>query len=163
MKIYSLISVLTLLNLILHLEAKSQNGFLTTGSDILSNGGSVSYSMGQILDSDYSSNYGTESQGLQQPYEIYFSTSMEELSLTDLICNIFPNPVTNNLILKVENSDFRDIYFEIYNSKSELVKKSEWISNSETLIDFQEFPASVYFLSIIENGISVKIFKIIKT
>ena len=59
----------------------AQEAIPTSGGDASSNKGSVSYSVGQIVYSSNTATNGTVTQGVQQAYEIYVTTGIEETGI----------------------------------------------------------------------------------
>ena len=77
------------------LACSGQQTTSAAGSDAVGNGGSVSYSIGQI---DYSQSAGNGfvfSEGVQQPFEI-FITGVEDV-LEAIGVHVFPNPAKDYL------------------------------------------------------------------
>jgi len=84
----------------------AQEAIPTSGGDASSNKGSVSYSVGQIVYSSNTATNGTVTQGVQQAYEIYVTTGIEETGI-NLSVLAYPNPVINYLKLKLESKKIR--------------------------------------------------------
>ena len=139
----------------------AQNVITSSGGNAKSNNGSVSYTIGQIFYSTYSGANGSLAQGVQQPYEISVTTSASEQFVLKLNCTLYPNPASDNVILKLENYCDNKLEYELYSSSAILIKKDK-IMNSETNIDMNSLSPSVYLLNVIENDILVASFKIIK-
>ena len=74
---------------------------VSTGGNATRNNATISYSVGQIAFNTFSSNTGTISEGVLQPYEIYIIIGIELTSIS-LDLKVFPNPTTNILNLTVD-------------------------------------------------------------
>ncbi len=132
-----------------------------SGGDASGNGGSVSYSVGQVTYTTNTGTNGSVSQGVQQPYEISTVTGIEEAKGINLSCSAYPNPATDYLMLKIENYTIDKLFFQLYSTNGKLIENTK-LTGSETKIDMSNLNTAVYFLKIIQNNKEVKIFKIIK-
>lgn len=133
----------------------------TSGGNASGSGGTVSYSIGQIVYNTNVGTNGTVSQGIQQPYEISMVTELEEAQGINLSITAFPNPTTDYLTLRTKNVDNQNLSFQLYDINGKMIQKSK-INISETRISMTEIPPAIYFLKIIDNGKEVKVFKIVK-
>ena len=85
---------------------QAQTSGNATGGNASGSGGSVSYSVGQVV---YTTNIGTNgsvAQGVQQPYEISVVTAIEQTKTINLLVTAYPNPATDYLTLNISNSNF---------------------------------------------------------
>jgi hypothetical protein len=132
-----------------------------SGGNGSGNDGSVSYTVGQLTYTVYTAAIGTVGQGIQQPFEILISTGIEESGIT-LECTVYPNPVKDFLILKI-NYDVSDrpFTYQLYDMNGEVLRNERIISN-ETSIFIQNIASSTYLLKISDNKKQLKTFKIIK-
>lgn len=138
----------------------AQEAIPTSGGDASSNKGSVSYSVGQIVYSSNTATNGTVTQGVQQAYEIYVTTGIEETGI-NLSVLAYPNPVINYLKLKLESKKLESLSYQLYNIQGKLLQ-SEKIEGTESQIDMSNYVPSTYFVRIINQNQSIKEFKIIK-
>lgn len=138
---------------------QAQTSINATGGDASSSGGSVSYSVGQLVYSTNIGENGFEVQGVQQPYEISVITAIEEVKDIKLMVSAYPNPSTNYLILEL--IDFSNSTFSLYDLNGKLLQ-SEKIKDSQTKIDISNFESSIYFIKVIRDNTEVKVFKVIK-
>ncbi len=132
-----------------------------TGGNASGSGGSVSYSIGQLVYTLNSDTSGSVLQGVQQPYEISVNSSTEEAKEITLDYAVYPNPTADFLKLKTGNND-KNLSCQLYDNSGKLleIKKIEY---TETLIDMSHYAPAVYFLKVLQDNHEVKIFKIIKT
>ncbi len=146
------------------LTSKAQHSVNTTGGNASNETGSVSYSVGQIVYSAYSENDGSVSEGVQQPYEIYVITSVDELKDIDLAISVFPNPVEDRLRLLLtgqENHPQSEYYYHLLDINGKSLKLGKIIEDI-TLIDMSGTKPGVYFLQVTAHDGQVGLFKIIK-
>jgi hypothetical protein len=139
----------------------AQEAVIPAGGDGSGSGGSVAYSVGQILYTSSSGSSEAMFHGVQQPYEISVIMGLEEFEEIGLTLSTFPNPVTDILILKVESLIWRDLNFQMYNSEGKIFM-SDKLLNSETNIDMSHLAPGLYFLRVNMEKDAVKTFKIIK-
>ena len=151
---------LNLLLLGLGLTAQAQQAITTTGGNASSSGGSISYSVGQIVYKANSGSSGSVAQGVQQPYEISILLGIEDNSI-NLKLTAYPNPTSNFLTLNASNAKLSTLNFELYDINGKLIESRKIISSSET-ISMENLPNATYFLKVNNNNNEVKIFKIIK-
>ena len=139
----------------------AQDAILSTGSEITGTSGSVSYSIGQVF---YCANIipaGTITQGVQQPFEITTVTLITQDATKPFTITVLPNPTTDILILKINNTDLSRLYFQLYDINGQLIK-NEAIRVDETIIDMSNQIPSTYILKIIQDNTDVISYKILK-
>jgi len=139
---------------------QAQQDVLTTGGDASGSGGTVSFSVGQIV---YTTAVGGQinvSQGVQQPYE--FSTlGIDSYAGISLSMIVFPNPIVDFVILKVEMPIPNFLRYQLMDFSGKPLKL-EIILNEETEIIMKELPSATYLLIISDQKSVLKTFKIIK-
>ena len=153
--------VLTVLIVFTGLPILAQEAIPVVAGDATGSGGSVSYSVGQVL---YTTNTGTNgslAEGVQQPYEISVIVGNEEAKGINLIWRAFPNPATDFFTLEVEISDNEKYFFQLYDMMGKLLVSKKLIGN-KTTISMSNLAPATYFLKITDNKEIVKTFKIIK-
>ena len=151
---------LSVLLLGLGLTAQAQQAITTTGGNASGSGGSVSYSVGQMVYKTTNGSLGSLAQGVQQPYEISIVLGIEDNSI-NLKLTAYPNPTSNFLTLNASNAELSTLNFELYDISGKLIESRKIISISET-IAMENLPTATYFLKVNNNNNEVKIFKIIK-
>lgn len=139
---------------------QAQESVNSSGGDASGNKGSISYSVGQVSYSTNTGTYGTVTQGVQQAYEIYATTGIQETGI-NLSVSVYPNPTTNYLNLKIEKLELSTFNFELFDMQGKLLQ-SQNITGNETQIDMSNYVSSTYFVRIINQNQSIKEFKIIK-
>ena len=142
----------------------AQQGNVAAGGNSSGTGGSVSFSMGQIL---YAAPSGTTHnliQGLQQPYEISdISTGIGEKEAgISLVASVFPNPSVDKFTLKVETGKWKNLSYSLYDANGKLLS-SNTVGSAETQIEVAYLAAAHYFLKVSDGNQEIKNFKIIKS
>lgn len=151
---------LSVLLLGLGLAANAQQALTTTGGNSSSSGGSISYSVGQMVYKTTSSSIGSISQGVQQPFEISTVLGIENNSIhMELIAH--PNPTNDFLTLNIKNVELSSLHFELYDINGKLIE-SRKILKSDEIIAMENLPNATYFLKVNNNKKELKIYKIIK-
>jgi hypothetical protein len=143
------------------ISIKAQNGTVSSGGIATGAGGSVSYSVGQLVYTTNTGINGSLAQGVQQPYEISVFTAIEESENISLQFSVCPNPASDYLLLKIENNKTQDLIYYLFDINGELLIHKK-ITETKSRIDLQNFASSVYFLKIFDKKKEIKVFKIIK-
>lgn len=134
----------------------AQTGSVSAGGKASGTGGTVSYSIGQANFTTTTATEGTISQGLQQPYEIYVLSGVDET------ISIFPNPtVAGYVTLRIVDGQSLDFSYELFDlqGKSLVSKKVE---NWETIIQMSEYATGTYIIKVLHDQQARKCFKIMK-
>lgn len=152
-----LISVALLLGGLAGLQA--QEAILATGGNGSSIGGSVSFSIGLVAYNTNTGATGSTAQGVQQPFEIW--VGLDEAKGISLSCSAYPNPATDFLTLRVDNSNYSTLTFFLYDMDGKLLKSNR-LESDESIIAMGNLIPATYFLKVTDNNKEVKTFKIIK-
>lgn len=139
----------------------AQRSIPASGGEASGNGGSVSYTVGQAVYTANTGVNGSMTQGVQQPYEISVVAGLEDTNEIDLTFYVYPNPITENVKLKVENYKSTDLSYQLFDISGKLLENKK-IEASETSIAMNTFIKATYFLKVTDNNKAVKTFKIIK-
>ena len=140
--------------------ANAQESVNTAGSEASGSEGTASFSIGQITYNSNQSTSGQVAQGVQQAYEIYTISLKEEIFNVSL--EAYPNPVVNNLTIRLNQFQDGVFSYELFNTEGRLLRK-ERIREEHTEINSSKLPASTYLLYILNSeNHKVKFFKIIK-
>jgi opacity protein-like surface antigen len=144
----------------LGLTAQAQQATTATGGNTSGSGGTVAYSVGQIIYTTNTGTTGSVAQGVQQPYEISIVLGVADNSIK-LELTAYPNPTTNYLTLSVGNAELSTLNFQLYDISGKLIESRKIISCIET-VAMENLPTATYFLKVTNNNNEVKTFKIIK-
>ncbi len=142
---------------------QAQESLTSAGGEASGDGGTVSYTLGQVSYSTYTGTTGSITEGVQQPYEISVVNGIEELGIS-LQITAYPNPVTDHLFLKIADDTpvgTSRWTASLYDIKGSVIKQQIIVSH-ETTIDMTDLQSATYFLKVINDNKEVKTFKIIK-
>ena len=155
---FMLLLLLTIFSFDLVAQA-THNVLSASGGDASGTGGSVAYSLGQVV---YTTNIGTSgsiAQGIEQAYEIY-SVGINDSKLA-ISLSIFPNPTSDFLILKIQDYLNENLRFQLVDENGKLISNDQ-ITALETQIEMRALARASYFLNILKNNEIMQSFKIIK-
>jgi hypothetical protein len=149
----------------------AQQTVSSAGGNATGSGGTVSYTVGQVVYSTVTGSNGSVAQGVQQPYEISVLTSLEEARNINLEWLAYPNPVSDYLKLSFKNPDnsglrVENLSYQLYDIYGKLLLHNK-LDGSESTITMQNFISGTYILKVIESQRNksqreIKAFKIIK-
>ena len=141
--------------------AYAQSAVSASGGESLGSGGTACYTIGQTF---YSANVGTNgqvSEGVQQAYEIYDVTEVQNPIALGISLSVFPNPTNDFLTLRIDGDYIDGLDCTMYDISGKEIM--EWqISSSETNIDMQSLPSATYFVRVTKEKNEVKTFKVVK-
>ena len=140
---------------------QAQESVNVTGGNASGSGGSVSYSVGQVVYTTNTGTNGSVAEGVQQPFEISVVTGLEEAKGINLSVLAYPNPTTDYLELKVESEKLKDLSYQLYDMTGKLLQNKK-LTDSETQIDMSRFVPATYFVRVVAESKTIKEFKIIK-
>ncbi|MEN8229766.1 MAG: T9SS type A sorting domain-containing protein [Bacteroidota bacterium] len=140
---------------------QAQEAIPATGGEASGSGGSVSYTVGQVAYQTHAGTSGSIAEGIQQPYEIWVVTGIEEAAVINLSVNAYPNPVTDHLILTVEDLKLSTLSFQLYDMQGKLLQSKKITGNQTSIVMSNLFPAT-YFVKVVQGTSEIKSFKIIK-
>lgn len=143
---------------------KAQEAIPASGGNASGSGGTVSFTVGQVVYTTNTGPNGSEAQGVQQPYEISVVTGLETAYGITLQCSAYPNPTNDLLTLKIEastSSSFKSMNYQFFDMNGKPLEYRK-ITDEVTLITMSNLPMATYYLKISENNFVVKTFKIIK-
>jgi hypothetical protein len=142
----------------------SQETIPAGGGEATGNDGSASYTVGQVFYQVHNGEGGTANEGVQQPYEIFVITSIENIPDISVIIVAYPNPVTDNLMLVIKDLiDFplETFHFRLSDINGRVIQ-SDIVAGRQTRIDMHNLPPAVYFLKVTDNIRELKTFRIVK-
>lgn len=139
----------------------AQEAVPASGGNASGSGGAVSYTVGQVFYTAQEGTGNSVAQGVQQPYEISVVTGIEQAKFIQLSCSVYPNPTTDYVTLKVQNYHSEGLSYQLFDSDGRLVERKK-IGAVEETIPMSNLSASTYFLKVLDGGMDVKTFKIIK-
>ncbi len=140
---------------------QAQNAVPASGGNASGSGGSVSYTVGQIVYTTHTGTNGSASQGVQQPYEISIVSGLEEAKEINLMVSAYPNPTTDYLTLEVKSFNLSTLTIQLLDLNGKLLKTQK-IEGTQTSIEMNNLVPATYFLRLIEGNKEVKSFKVVK-
>ena len=138
----------------------AQEAFVSSANEATGTGGSLSYSVGQLITSSQTADNTTIDVGIQLPLQI-FTLSNPEVKSVQLTAKAFPNPSTDFVVLSLLDLGFEGMQYALYNLNGGLVSEAS-ISEAETTVDLRELAAGTYVLHVTQSLKDIKTFKIIK-
>lgn len=140
---------------------QAQQSVNTTGGNASGSGGTVNYSVGQVVSQIHSGTNGSLAEGVQQPYEISVVTGIKEAKSIILTVSVYPNPTTDYLILEVKDFELSSLHFQLYDMQGKLLHDKK-ITSKQTNVAISNLVPATYFVKVIQGNKEVKTFKIIK-
>jgi hypothetical protein len=137
-----------------------QQGLVVAGGEASGTTGSSSFSIGQVFFHSTEHDQGSVNEGIQQPFEIFLSTSTDGFDLS-LDFSVFPNPTNQFLNLRIQEHASDRLIFSLYNEKGMLLKSGQ-VSEYETRIDMSPFSPGMYILNISNGERILGQYKVIK-
>ena len=155
-------NILFFLSVLFSFSMKAQTShqvLSASGGDAMGSGGSVAYSLGQIVYTTHTGTTGSVAQGVEQAYEIY-SVGIKETAL-NISLSIFPIPTSDFLTLKVEDYNNEILFFYLLDEQGKLIL-SEQIKNQNTQLSMSTLAHGSYFINIVQTNKKIQTFKVIK-
>ncbi|MEA1979516.1 MAG: T9SS type A sorting domain-containing protein [candidate division Zixibacteria bacterium] len=140
--------------------AQSQESANASGGDATGNGGTVAYSIGQIVYTSNTASTGTVDQGVQHAYEIY-TVGIKETAL-NISLSAFPNPTTENLTLQISDYNNEHLSYQLFDMQGKQLSNGQIVAQ-QTQINMNSLPKATYFINVVnQENKKVQSFKIIK-
>ena len=141
--------------------AQAQESTNASGGDATGSGGTVAYSVGQLVYTTNTGTNGSVAQGVQQAFEISVVTGLEEAKGINLSVSAYPNPTTDYLTLSISEFEISNLTYQLYDISGKLLQ-SEKITGNQTNIVMSNLVPANYFVKVIAGNQLIKEFKIIK-
>jgi hypothetical protein len=139
---------------------QAQETIPTSGGEATGSGGTVSYSVGQLLSNMNIGSNGTVTQGVQQTIEFTVLSNPELIALT-LSAVTYPNPTTDYIVLSLTDATLTGLSYMMFDLQGRLVTKAK-VEQEATQIAMKNLAIGVYILKVNQNNQELKTFKIIK-
>ena len=140
---------------------QAQTAITAAGGNTSGGGGTVSYTVGQIVYTTISSGNHSVAQGVQQPYEISVITGIEKAGDISLNIIVYPNPASDIIRLKTGDYESSHLRYRLYDVNGRLLLTGK-VDDDETSIAIGHLKPAAYILIVTEKNISIKSFSIIK-
>ncbi|MCX6247480.1 MAG: T9SS type A sorting domain-containing protein [Bacteroidetes bacterium] len=141
-------------------QARGQKAVIAAGADATGSGGSISYSVGQIVYTTATGSNGSASQGVQQPYEI-FVVGLDKNPEINLELSVYPNPTPSRVTLNIGNLDPEKILCMLFDDRGKLLN-SQNIHSALTVVPMENLAPGIYFLKVMDDKTLLRTFKIVK-
>ena len=142
-------------------SAQAQESINASGGKASGSGGSSSFSVGQVVFQTHEGTAVTMSEGVQQPYEIWVVTSIDEALAITLSLSAYPNPTKDFLTLEIRDFDPIGLTYQLFDMSGKVLI-DDLITDTHTRIDMNQMVPAVYFLRVVKSSKEVKTFKVIK-
>jgi hypothetical protein len=140
--------------------APAQETTNASGGDATGSGGSVAYSVGQVVYTTNTSSGGSVSQGVQHAYEINVVGIIDKQ--LNISLNVYPNPTSDVLTLQISKYNNEKLMYQLYDLNGKLLS-SEQIIAQQTLINTSSLAVSTYFIDVFnQENKKLQSFKIFK-
>ena len=143
-------------------NVQAQQTALSSGGNGSGIGGSFSYSVGQPMYTAQSNSATTLSKGVQQGFELFLITGLEDEDRFGLAATVFPNPTSNYLTIEIKNYS-SDAAMEIFlfDAKGQQVHRQQ-VVDVQTHLEMEHLSSALYMLKLIQGNKLVKVVKVIK-
>lgn len=138
----------------------AQQTIAASGGDVSGSGGTVSFTVGQVVYTTNTTATGTESQGVQQPYEIFETVGLED-NAPEFLCSLYPNPTSDLIIIELPDYSGSAMMYYLYDAAGKLVLSGE-VVGATTEIRMTQFASGSYTLSVMNPLQVLKSFTVIK-
>ena len=154
--------VLSILSFLVCTILQAQSTIPAAGGNGSGAGGSVSYSIGQVVYTTTTGTNGSAAQGgVQQPYEISVVTAIQNTEDIILDCSVYPNPTRGQVKLVIRTICFENLRFQLFDMNGIRIQDKK-IESEESEILMDSLIPSTYFLKVLSGNKEIKTFKIIK-
>ncbi len=140
--------------------SRAQQGTTAAGGDASGTGGTVSYTVGQVVYTANTGTSGTVSQGIQQAYQI-ITVGIKEAEL-NISLSVFPNPTLDNLTLQISDYKNEKLLYQLFDMQGKLLSNGQ-VTAQQTEINTAILSAATYFINVVnQEKKTIQLFKIIK-
>lgn len=127
---------------------QAQESANSSGGDATGSGGTVAYSIGQVVYTTYVGSNGSVAQGVQHGYEI-FTVGIKETEL-NISLTAFPNPTTENLTLQISDYKNEKLSYQLFDMQGKQLSNGQ-ITAQQTQINMNGLPSATYFIYVVNQ------------
>lgn len=140
----------------------SQSAVVPAGGTASGNGGTATYTVGQIADQRVEASGKFIIEGVQQPYE-FFNVGVDNYPGIQLEAVIFPNPTPDYINLRISNFEIPEhgLTAQLYDKNGRLLKVFT-VTDLLTQMDLSIYPSASYQLRVMDEKRLLKTFQIVK-
>ncbi len=128
-------------------DLNAQQAITTSGGDVMGNGGSVAYSVGQVVYTVDSGSAGSLNKGVQQTYEIFPVNIEKREKQTNISVDVYPNPSGTYITVEIQEFNNQHLTFRLLDMQGKLIKTKP-AKGRHTKINSSDLPPATYFLTI---------------
>ena len=140
--------------------AQTQESANSSGGNATGSGGTVAYSIGQVVYTTNTGSNGSVAQGVQHAYEI-FTVNIKETEL-NISLTAFPNPTAENLTLQISDYNNEKLSYQLFDMQGKQLSNGQIVAK-QTQINMNSLPIATYFVTVVnQENKNVQSFKIIK-
>lgn len=139
---------------------QAQNAVTTAGGDASGIGGTLAWSVGQVVYTKYTAVNGSVAEGVHQPHEISITPGTQTGGLNFSLM-AYPNPTNDFVTLQLKYYNNESLTWQLFDIAGRLICNNK-ITGSKTMIAMSHLAASTYLLKIISDNETVQTFKLIK-
>jgi hypothetical protein len=140
--------------------AQAQESANASGGDATGSGGTVAYSVGQVVYTTNTGSTGSVAQGVQQTYVI-LNLGINETAM-NMTLTAFPNPTAENLTLQISDYNNEKLAYQLFDMQGKLVSNGQIVAQ-QTFINMNSLPTATYFVYVVnQENQKVQSFKIVK-
>jgi len=132
----------------------------TAGGYASDDGGSISYSIGQVFFSAHQDPINQILEGVQQSLVILESPIAEKENIFKVVA--YPNPGTDYFIIEASTHVDRALSYNFMDLQGRLLKAEQFGKSGTTRVNIASLPVAIYLLRIYDNGRFIKTIRIIK-
>ncbi len=129
-------------------SSQAQESVNSSGGVFRGNGGTVSFSVGQMVYTTDSKEAGAVVQGIQRPYKIT-TTNIKKLDNT-ISFKAYPNPSSDDLFLEMNAFRNEKLNYQLYDMQGKLIITNP-IEIPKTQINMRALAVGAYFIHIYDS------------
>ncbi|MHB0756823.1 T9SS type A sorting domain-containing protein [Polaribacter sp. M15] len=138
----------------------SQTTFASSGGNIKSDTGSLTFTVGQLVYITSNNDNGSIAQGVQQPFEFQV-LSDSGISQKNITLLTYPNPSSDYFVVSTTDTLNNKLEYTLFDIQGKQIKTGR-IVKRKTNIEIQDISNGVYFLKFTNGKQLLKSLKIIK-
>ena len=146
------------------MAAFAQSAIVPVGGDAQSNGGSVSYTVGQIAVRSANNSSGISvAEGVQQPYEI-LTVGVDDYPQITLNAVVYPNPTENLAQLRLNGFEIPagGLRAILYDGSGKRLQTFP-VTNDLTSFQIGQYATGTYYLELRNGQTVLKTFKVVRS
>ena len=147
------------------LAAFAQSDVVPAGGTATGEGGTVTFSVGQIAVQSNEEGSIILSEGVQQPYEIQ-TIGIDNYPGITLNAILYPNPTQGNLQLVMSQEQLEMVngqwLMKVFDANGKYLL-SKQIDGETTLLDLSPYATGTYYINVCSGKDVMKTFKVVKT